>query len=91
MKHVEIHPNDEDLRFLRMDQILDLIPVGRSSIYRMIEAGVFPAPCKIGKISVWPNTAVREWRDRMLPARSSNARPASKPSTKPQRDHSGLI
>lgn len=51
----------DDLRFLRLEQVLDLVPVSRATLYRNIKAGQFPKPCRIGASNLWPLTEVRAW------------------------------
>lgn len=87
MTRRDIHPDDEDLRLLRIEQVLELIPVARSSIYRMIDAQTFPAPEKLGSVSVWSNAEIRAWKDRKFP--SQLAAPKSDPRSR--RDNAGLI
>lgn len=61
--------HDEDLRMLRIDRVLELIPVSRVSLYRMIKAGQFPRPVKLGGSSAWSNHEIRKWRDNLLLSR----------------------
>tara|TARA_B100001093_G_C26785399_1_gene996426 strand:+ start:852 stop:1073 length:222 start_codon:yes stop_codon:yes gene_type:complete len=37
------------------------VPVSRATIYRMIGAGKFPAPFKIGRGSFWSECALDKW------------------------------
>jgi predicted DNA-binding transcriptional regulator AlpA len=40
--------------FLRLPQVMQLIPIGKTSIYEKIRKGEFPAQIKLGtKTSVW--------------------------------------
>lgn len=43
-------------RFLRIQQVLDIFPVSRTTWYRGITEGRFPAPIRLG-----PNTSA--WRE----------------------------
>lgn len=52
---------NEDLRLLRIEQVLDLIPVSRVTLYRMIKAGTFPHPVKFGGKSLWPMDEMKAW------------------------------
>lgn len=37
--------------------------IGRSTIYRMIEAGTFPRPLRIGARCVrWPRSTIEQWK-----------------------------
>ena len=68
-KKVRNIDNDDTARMLRIEKVLDLIPVSRVSLYRMIKAGQFPAPIKAHGISLWPNHEIRKWRDNLLASR----------------------
>ena len=60
---------DEDLRMLRIDRVLELIPVSRVTLYRMIKSGQFPPPAKLGGSSAWSNQEIRKWRNNLLSSR----------------------
>jgi len=56
--------------FVRMKQLIGdprtgqppLIPISRSSIWRLVQAGQFPAPIKLSaKITVWRVEDIRRW------------------------------
>lgn len=66
-----IHPHDEDLRLLRIEQVLELVPFARSSLYRSIKAGEFPAPVKHGGMSLWCNEEIRVWKRKLMASRSA--------------------
>lgn len=36
--------------FLRLPQVLSLIPVSRASFYAGIKSGIYPAPCRLGSL-----------------------------------------
>lgn len=61
--------NDEDLRMLRLEKVLDLIPVSKNHIYRMIKSNDFPAPIKLNGVSLWDNAEIRQWKERRMAAR----------------------
>lgn len=67
-----------DIRLLRIDQVLEKVPVGRSSLYRMIRAGEFPEPSKRDGMSFWSGSEVDNWILRLL-------------GTRPQRNNSDLV
>ncbi|WP_411910526.1 helix-turn-helix transcriptional regulator [Paucibacter sp. DJ1R-11] len=49
-------------RFLRLPDVLSRVPVARSSLYRLIAAGKFPGPTKLGpKTSAWRESQVIAW------------------------------
>lgn len=39
--------------FLRLKQVLQLIPIGRTKWFEGIQAGEFPAPVKFGRCSLY--------------------------------------
>ena len=48
--------------FLRLPQILKLIPVSKSSIWAWIAKGDFPKPCKLGpRTTAWKTSDVWAW------------------------------
>ena len=65
-KRLDMRDDNEDLRMLRIERVLDLIPVSKVHIYRMIKAGEFPAPIKLHGVSLWDNREIREWKERRL-------------------------
>lgn len=51
-----------DIRLLSEKQILELIPVSKSTFQRWIDDGKFPAGFKVSKrISLWRSEDVRQW------------------------------
>jgi predicted DNA-binding transcriptional regulator AlpA len=60
---------DEDIRMLRLGQVLTLIPVSKVHIYRMIKGGEFPAPIKLNGVSLWCNEEIRQWKMRRMASR----------------------
>ncbi len=52
-------PND---RFLRLPEVMHQTGFSRSSIYRLVELGEFPAPRKIGARAVaWLESTITGW------------------------------
>ncbi|AHE55688.1 helix-turn-helix transcriptional regulator [Sphingomonas sanxanigenens] len=59
---------------LPLARVMDLTGLGRTTIYRLIKEGSFPAPFKPGgAASRWSEAEIREWRARLEEARSSAA------------------
>lgn len=55
------------MKFLRLPEVKTTVGMSRSQIYRLIQLGQFPKPVKIGaKVSVWPDTVVKEWQEAKL-------------------------
>lgn len=49
---------------LRMPDVLELIPLSKGSIWRLIREGRFPAPIKLGVRSVaWRMADIQTWLD----------------------------
>jgi prophage regulatory protein len=50
--------------FLRQPQVLSLIPISKSTLWRRVRARTFPVPVKLSeRITVWRAEDVREWID----------------------------
>lgn len=45
-----------------------IVPVSKATLYRMVAAGTFPKPCKLGKRSVWSEEDIVQWRVNFLEA-----------------------
>lgn len=56
--------DDHDL--LKLDDVLDQVNVGKTTIYDWIKKGIFPAPTKInGTRSVfWTRGQIRAWKEK---------------------------
>ena len=54
-------------RFLRLPEVLNLVGVTRSTLYRWMDAGTFPKQIHLGpRTIVWNERAVVQWmEDRM--------------------------
>ena len=48
--------------FLRQPQVLSLIPISKSTLWRRVRARTFPVPVKLSeRITVWSAEEVRMW------------------------------
>ncbi len=49
--------------YLRQAQLIPhILPFSSATLWRMVKAGTFPAPCKLSeRITAWECTAVRAW------------------------------
>ena len=57
-------------RMLRLPAVLELTGLSRSGIYRMVDAGEFPKPAKLGeRVIAWPDREVHDWLDARLAER----------------------
>jgi prophage regulatory protein len=58
--------------FLRLSAVIDRTGLGRTSIYRGIAAGTFPAPVRLGPRAVgWPEDAIDRWAESRPSARAA--------------------
>lgn len=49
-------------RFLRLDSVLDRTGLSRSTLYRKVEEGTFPAQVRIASRCVgWRESAINDW------------------------------
>lgn len=64
---------------LRLPEVIGRIRLGRSSVYAMVQAGVFPAPIRLGERSVaWREDEVEAW----LKSRIDGPRPLDRSARK---------
>ncbi len=55
---------DLDERIVTTSELLDVIPLDRSTIWRMARAGVFPKPIQLTESRIgWRWSAVKRWLD----------------------------
>jgi prophage regulatory protein len=47
--------------FARLPQVLNVVPVKRSTLWLWVKNGQFPRPVKLGGTTAWPVEAVRAW------------------------------
>ena len=48
--------------YIRLPQLRQIIPLGRSTIYRRIQKGTFPKQVKLGeRTAAWRVEDIREW------------------------------
>ena len=51
-------PND---KIIRLPQVIDQVGIKKTLIYKMIAAGTFPKPIKLGFASGWLESEIRAW------------------------------
>jgi prophage regulatory protein len=50
--------------YLSINDVIDIVGVRKSTIYRWMEEGSFPRPRQLGANCVrWPASAIKEWQD----------------------------
>lgn len=47
--------------FCRLRDILRVLPICKTRFYELVKSGEFPKPQKLGRASLWPVSAVREY------------------------------
>lgn len=48
--------------YLRVSQIVRILPLSRSTVWRKVRAGTFPRPVKLSdNVTAWPVTDLRAW------------------------------
>jgi prophage regulatory protein len=58
------------MKFLRIDEVVGMTGLGKSTIYEYMKEGRFPASIKIGLRSVaWVSTDVEGWMNQKLMSR----------------------
>jgi prophage regulatory protein len=74
----QVTPNNSvQLRFLRLPDVCALVGLRKTSIYKGVADGTFPAPIKLSRrASVWPAAAVEAWIAGHI-ARAEKAKKAS--------------
>lgn len=56
--------------FLRLPQVMNLVGLGRSSIFKAVKEGTFPAPVNIAKRAIaWRYSDIKKWVDERPTAR----------------------
>lgn len=58
--------HNEEIRFLRTKQVLELVALSRTTIYRLSHKGEFPKPVRIGSASVWCESEIKSWMKERL-------------------------
>ncbi len=60
-------PSLPDEGFVRLSDLTPILRVDRSTVYRWVARGEFPAPVKIGSCSFWRVETVRSWLNEKAP------------------------
>lgn len=54
--------SDHQIKLMRLDEVLAVCALGRTSLYEAIRDGAFPAPISIyGRTRRWVNQEIQEW------------------------------
>ena len=56
----------EPRKILNLDDVLSIVPIGRTTLFRMVKHGQFPKPTYISENRrIWYADQVIEWQDRV--------------------------
>jgi prophage regulatory protein len=67
----QLRTNNE-VRLIRLAEVLAICGKSRSSVYESIKKGTFPAPVKLGgRSAAWVKSEVLEWAETCIHARQS--------------------
>ncbi len=59
-----VEPDGSLTGFMRLPQVLALVPVSKTTLWRHVAAGTFPAPVKLfASVTAWRVDDVRRWID----------------------------
>lgn len=59
---------------MRLPEVRSTVGMSRSQIYRLIQAGHFPKPVKLGlRVSVWPDNDIKAWQDKQIAAATGSS------------------
>jgi prophage regulatory protein len=63
---------DEPINLLRMEQVLEAMPLSRTTFINMVKRGEFPKPIKIGRVCLWIENEVQAFlRQKAAESRNS--------------------
>jgi prophage regulatory protein len=57
--------NLPEIGYIRLPTILEVLPISKTRFYGGIKAGEFPAPCHIGRLSLWRAQDIRRLIERI--------------------------
>lgn len=79
-------------RLLRLDEVMARVGLARPTIYKAIQAGKFPPPCKLlgSRSSAWSDQEVNDWIERRLQSRTSAVADEAPRLAKEVRSEQGL-
>lgn len=65
-------PDPARKRLIRLPELLARTGLSRTVIYELIKAKSFPRPIKVGSASLWVDSDVSAWIERLQMARDAN-------------------
>jgi prophage regulatory protein len=54
-------PTPQPERLLRLSKVLNIVGIGKTSVYAMIKVGKFPEPRRVGHASLWVESEITAW------------------------------
>lgn len=75
------NPALPSIGFLRQSQVLRLIPISKSKLWRQVQARTFPQPVRLSqRVTVWRAEDLRRWIEQQTAAwKQSSTAPCSRP------------
>lgn len=58
-------------RLIRLPEVIELVGLKRTAIYKMIKAGQFPKQVRLGVASLWAESEVSEWIEQQKMSREA--------------------
>ena len=57
----------ETEKLLRIKQILEIVPLGKSTVWKMVAEGNFPQPIKLTeRCTAWRESEVQQWMEELI-------------------------
>lgn len=51
-------------RLIRLKELLEIVPLGRSTVWKLVSEGRFPKPVKLSpRTTAWRESEVMDWMD----------------------------
>jgi prophage regulatory protein len=67
------------MKLLRLPEVVELVRLGKSTIYQMVKEQRFPAPLKQGSGNFWIDIEIDQYLEKLALARVPNGSTAQKP------------
>lgn len=59
-------------RLLRLPTVLDMVGIGKTTVYDMIKQGTFPRPRRVRNLSLWIESDIQDWIRSIIQSNSHN-------------------
>ena len=67
------HPKDDNLKLIRLPEVVERTGLARPTIYRAVAREKFPKPVKFGSAALWVSHEVESWIRARMNARVESA------------------